>query len=240
VSYEAALTVFTIITVQCYRANVDSLCLFLSTRSASYGGLQNWKLAAEDAKECIRLDPSFIKGYYRLAAAQIELKDYDAAMATIRQGLSLENNNVQLLKQMRIIKQAQKVEAAKLASKAASASNATLDEGASRELRELRGQYNQGNQEFGTLQANLTKAQREHKMTEITKTELDDLTEETKCYRSIGKMFMQSTRTDVTAHLDKQMQDLKKSEGDMTQKMEYLERKMKSQRQNIEELTAAN
>lgn len=208
--------------------------------SASNGGLSNWKEAAGDAKECIRLDPTFIKGYYRLAAAQIGLKEYAAATATIRQGLTIDAANIQLQKQMRIIKQLQKVEAAKLASKASGGSNAALDEGASRELRDLQMQYNQGNREFGTLKANLQKSQREHKVADLTKTELDELAEDTKCYRSIGKMFMQSTRGAVSEHLDKQMEDSTKSEAEMTQKMDYLEKKMASQRQNIEELMASS
>jgi chaperonin cofactor prefoldin len=208
---------------------------FLNDCSASYSGLQDWKLAAEDAKECIRLDPTFIKGYYRLSSAQIELKQYDAATATIRQGLTLEANNAQLLKQMRIIKQLQKVEAAKLASPKAS-NHGGLDEAATRELQELQVQYGQTNREFGTVQANLNMTQREYKMADLTKTELDEVPEGTKCYRSIGKMFMMSTQESVLGHLDKQMNDNKKKESEMTQKMEYLERRMKSQRQNIEEL----
>jgi chaperonin cofactor prefoldin len=213
----------------------SSFFSFLNDCSASYAGLQDWKQAAEDAKECIRLDPTFIKGYYRLSSAQIELRQYDGATATIRQGLTLEANNVQLLKQMRIIKQLQKVEAAKLATQKTK-SYGGVDEAASSELQELQVQYGQTNREFGTVQANLNMTQREYKMADLTKTELEEVPEGTKCYRSIGKMFMMSTQESVLGHLDKQINDNKKKEGEMTQKMEYLERRMKSQRQNIEEL----
>jgi chaperonin cofactor prefoldin len=205
--------------------------------SASHAGLQNWKEASDDAKECIRLDPSFIKGYYRLAMAQIELKELEGATATIRQGLGLDATNTQLLKQMRIIKQLQKVEAAKLSSPQASGG---MDEGTSRELHELQTQYGQTNRELSTIQANLNMTQREFKMAEVTKSELDELPEETKCYQSIGKIFMLSTRTGVLDHLEKQMETNTKREGEMTQKMEYLEKQMKSQGQNIQELMASN
>jgi prefoldin subunit 1 len=212
------------------------LFYFLNDCSASYAGLQDWKQAAEDAKECIRLDPTFIKGYYRLSSAQIELRQYDGATATIRQGLTLDTNNVQLQKQMRIIKQLQKVEAAKLASQKVSNTTGGLDEAGSRELQELQQQYGMTNREFGTVQANLNMTQREFKMANLTKTELSEVPEGTKCYRSIGKMFMMSTQESVLGHLEKQMNDNTKKEGEMTQKMEYLEKRMKSQRQNIEEL----
>jgi chaperonin cofactor prefoldin len=147
----------------------------------------------------------------------------------------LDAQNAQLLKQTRIIKQLQKVEAAKLASPKAS-TNGGLDEAGSRELQELQQQYGQTNREFGTVQANLNMTQREFKMANLTKTELAEVPEGTKCYRSIGKMFMMSTQESVLGHLEKQMNDNTKKEGEMTQKMEYLERRMKSQRQNIEEL----
>ena len=52
----------------------------------------------EDAKECIRLLPQFVKGYYRLATAQLALEEYDAAQATIKQGLVMDANNAPLLK----------------------------------------------------------------------------------------------------------------------------------------------
>jgi prefoldin subunit 1 len=157
-------------------------------------------------------------------------------MATIRQGLTLDTNNVQLQKQMRIIKQLQKVEAAKLVSQKVSNTTGGLDEAGSRELQELQQQYGQTNREFGTVQANLNMTQREYKMANLTKTELSEVPEGTKCYRSIGKMFMMSTQESVLGHLEKQMNDNTKKEGEMTQKMEYLEKRMKSQRQNIEEL----
>jgi len=80
--------------------------------SASYAGLKEWSKAAEDAKECIKLSPDFIKGYYRLATAQLEVEEYDQAEATINQGLLLEANNPQLSKILRSIKQKKKISTA--------------------------------------------------------------------------------------------------------------------------------
>mmetsp|Transcript_19134 Transcript_19134/g.40255 ORF Transcript_19134/g.40255 Transcript_19134/m.40255 type:complete len:163 (+) Transcript_19134:196-684(+) len=78
--------------------------IFFSNRSASHAGLQEWESAIKDAKECIRLDPEFIKGYYRLATAQLESKDYDASEATIKQGLGIDANHAQLTKLLRNVK----------------------------------------------------------------------------------------------------------------------------------------
>lgn len=221
--------------------------VFFSNRAASYGGKADWKASADDAKECIRLDPSFIKGYYRLAAAQMELKDFDAALATIRQGLALDKDNSQLLKQQRTVKHLKK-EATKpaVAARPGGAGGAAmpapgkqLDAATHRELQDLQLQYNQANREFNTVNANLVKTQREFHINELTKTELDELPEDANCYRSIGKMFMKSSKPGVIEHLEKRMEDQKKKEADMTQKMEYLERRIKSTQKNMEELVTS-
>jgi hypothetical protein len=49
-----------------------------------------WKESAADAEKCVSKDPKFIKGYYRLAAAQAELGQYEDAIQTVTVGLSKE------------------------------------------------------------------------------------------------------------------------------------------------------
>jgi len=90
--------------------------VYYSNRSASYAGKKKWELAAVDAKECIKLNPAFLKGYYRLATAQLELKDTDKAIATLKQGLNLVStadvvdtaNQDQLSRLLRMAKAQQK------------------------------------------------------------------------------------------------------------------------------------
>ena len=214
--------------------------VFFSNRSASYAGLGQWEKASTDAKECIRLDPTFVKGYYRLASAQIELKEYDAAAATIRQGLAVEANNPQLMKQQRLVQQLKKSAVAsekrKQAQVMAGVSARGTDPSVSSELQELQVQYVQMNRELETLKVNATKAEREQKMAEFTKAELASVPETNACYRSVGKMFLKETRKDVVTFLDKNAEDASKEHEHAMKKMEYLEKRMKSQRQNIEEM----
>ena len=218
--------------------------VFYSNRSASHGGKGDWQASADDAKECIRLDPTFVKGYYRLAAAQMELKGFDAALATIKQGLAVDKDNSQLLKQQRTVKHLKK-EAAKPtpAPQSAMTSGMTpgkqLDAATHKELQDLQLHFNQANREFNTLNANLVKTQREYHINDLTKTELQELPAESNCYRSIGKMFMKSSKAGVMENLGKRMEDQKKKETDMTKKLEYLEHKIKSTQKNMEELMAS-
>jgi chaperonin cofactor prefoldin len=227
--------------------------VFFSNRSASY------------AKECIRLDPSFLKGYFRLATAQLELRDLEAAMATLRQGLAVDANHLQLLKLQRTIQQKTSSLAAADNSISTSTAGSTttmatggmvLDHATQQELEDLQTQNSQTVQEYGIVEANLVKTKREYRVHELTKQELQAqvplMTTTTTtgggksgnssagvtCYRSIGKMFLVSTRERVEEHLVKTMEDLQKKETDLTSKLDYLERRIKSQRQNMSELLA--
>lgn len=56
--------------------------------SAAYAANGDWKAAANDGQECVKdVDPSFFKGYYRLAKAQLERKEFAATLTTINSGL---------------------------------------------------------------------------------------------------------------------------------------------------------
>lgn len=212
-----------------------------SPTSASYGALGQWQLAVDDAKECIRLDPTFVKGYYRLASAQLELEDYDPAMSTIRQGLAVDNNNAQLSKLLRIIQQQKKLAQAKQNQQQVNALPQQMDSTTAQELQELQAQQRKTSIELGTVQATVNKAQKEHKIATITHEEVQEsVPEDARCYRSIGKMFARTTRSKMLSHLEEKMGLQSKLEADLGKKAEYLERQLKSQQQNIQELIGAS
>lgn len=224
-------------------------CVYYSNRSACYGGKKDWATAANDAKECIKTNPSFIKGYYRLANAQSEENEFDAALATIKQGLAIESDNPQLQKQMRQIKAKRSItRRAGNATNAASSSGTAgpggmpyrnLDSSISKEVNDLQQQLIATTKEYRTVKANIMKAQNGNKSNELTKAELEKLPQGTdaKMYRSVGKMFMLTSRSDIITHLEESMEKEGKEEISLTAKLDYLERRMKSQQQNIQELT---
>mmetsp|Transcript_4066 Transcript_4066/g.6366 ORF Transcript_4066/g.6366 Transcript_4066/m.6366 type:complete len:263 (+) Transcript_4066:64-852(+) len=216
--------------------------VLFSNRSACYVGKKEWTAASEDAKTCIKIDPTFIKGYYRLANAQIEMEEFDLAHSTIKQGLNVEQNNVQLLRQLQAVKtHKKKLQIKKKQEHKSSQVNlptTTGDAVVNKELQELHEQYVQTLREQKTVEANIAMAQREYQAHELTKSEIDNLplSDNTTMYRSVGKMFMLSTREEVNEHLEQCMKDEKKKENDLTQKQDYLTRRLKSQQQNIQEL----
>jgi tetratricopeptide (TPR) repeat protein len=56
-------------------------------RSACYGAKGEWEQAAADAKKCIEIDPDFVKGYWRLATAHTELKQFDEAQEVLMKAM---------------------------------------------------------------------------------------------------------------------------------------------------------
>eukprot|EP00985_Skeletonema_marinoi_P025713 scaffold19134_cov96-Skeletonema_marinoi.AAC.2 len=73
-------------------------------KDAAYAAKGDWKAAANDAQECVNINPSFFKGYYRLAKAQLEQKEFAAALATINSGLDVGTNDREQKKRMRKLK----------------------------------------------------------------------------------------------------------------------------------------
>lgn len=207
----------------------------------------DWKGAIEDAKECLRLDPSFMKGYYRLATALVEAKDYTSALAAIRQGLSMEASNAPLKKLLHSVQQKQQ----HLSSVGPGVTNGAaspmasptivLDDTTRKELEDLQEQHTETVREHGTVQAQLMSTQRQGKLSQITRSELDSIPDETRCFRSVGKVFLRTwdTKADAMDHLKTKEGELEKQETDLKQKLEYLERRIKSQNQNMEELIAS-
>jgi chaperonin cofactor prefoldin len=113
-----------------------------------------------------------------------------------------------------------------------------LDEATRKELDDLQEQFTRSAREHRTVQAQLVSAQQQAKLTQLTRNELEDVADDAKCYKSVGKMFLRawSDKAQVLDHLDQQATDFGKQESELIQKMDYLGRRIKSQRQNIDEL----
>lgn len=56
--------------------------ILYSNRSAAYLQAGNYQNALEDAQKCVTIDPNFSKGTLRLGDAQLQLSQFDDAMAS--------------------------------------------------------------------------------------------------------------------------------------------------------------
>lgn len=69
---------------------------FYSNRSACYAALNQWQEAAEDGRQCIMTDKSFVKGYFRHALALQNLGNLEGALDSVKRGLGVDPLNSDL------------------------------------------------------------------------------------------------------------------------------------------------
>ncbi len=232
--------------------------IYYSNRSACYVALEQWAEAAADAKQCLKLCPQFVKAYFRLSVAQFAMDDLDAAQSTVKMGLNVEPNSLQLSKQLRLInaeiKKKKKATATAASKKLQQESNNTTSAhlnsshqdgagGVDSEILDLQNQFRDALRDYNVAKSFLDKYQREEKINQFTKNEIQEClsangnNNKNNMYRGIGKMFLKQHPEDILSYLNDQIQTAKKKEIEMNAKMEYLDKRMKSQQQNIAELT---
>lgn len=68
-----------------------------------------WEEAAEDGKQCIIVNRSFVKGYFRAGLAYQNLGNLEAALDVVKRGLGVEPTNADLKKMSREIEDAMRI-----------------------------------------------------------------------------------------------------------------------------------
>lgn len=67
--------------------------IFFANRSATRTSMGKTQLALEDAEACVKLEPSYAKGYFRKAQALNKLNRYRDALAALKEAQALEPAN---------------------------------------------------------------------------------------------------------------------------------------------------
>lgn len=77
--------------------------------SACYAALEEWEQAAEDGKQCIIINRSFVKGYFRAGLAYQNMGNLEAALDVVKRGLGVESTNADLKRMSREIEEAMRI-----------------------------------------------------------------------------------------------------------------------------------
>jgi len=205
--------------------------VYYSNRSLCLAEKKRYAEAKADAEQCVKLEPSFVKGYHRLANAQFELGELDAAASTVREGLKKDPNMPDLSRLLR------KIKAKKAAiSSARKGVQTNVSESMRKEIEEMSEQYKQTGRDLSEVRARLEAAAKDQRRIAVMSNEVEHLSEATPLYQSVGKMFMLRPREEIKTSLREDAEGQEKRVSDLKSREQYLQRRLHSQEENMKDL----
>lgn len=208
--------------------------VYYSNRAAVYLEQSEWEKAAADATKCIEIDPTFVKGYFRLARAQDGANEYDAAIATVRAGLEKHPGNNELGRLLRAI--AAKKKAAAAAARSGGGAGGPLAGVNQEEMMELHDKVQKTAMELATVRRRVMACQNEAKRMQLTQGEVNKFPDEAPLFQSVGKMFLSSTKSELDIFFKEQMELNKREAEALAKQSQYLERRKLSHEANIKDM----
>lgn len=83
---------------------------YWSNMAACHEKLAEYEQMADAARNCIKANRTFIKGYFRLATAQKALNDLEGCIKTLESGLAIQSSNADLKKMKKEVTELQRAE----------------------------------------------------------------------------------------------------------------------------------
>lgn len=170
--------------------------------SAAYGAMGNWEQAEADAQACVTRNPTFAKGYHRLANAQKQLGRNAEAIATLRAAQANAadaGRNPGIKKLLRDLNQ--EASPAPAAGTITGPGGRALPPHVAKELQELQPQFMNIQREVEQIDAKLANFARQKKRVALVEKEIDELPEGTTTFQSVGKMFLHTTKSENFASM---------------------------------------
>lgn len=108
-----------------------------------------------------------------------------------------------------------------------------LDENQRKEIYELQEQSNTFHRELRTVQAKLSGLERETKSCAATSRYINTVPTEAPLYRAVGKTFILTPRSEIETRLTVETEQNMKAHKDLTDKKEFLDRRITSVQQDM-------
>ncbi len=153
---------------------------------------------------------------------------YNDAVEAAKAGLKVEPKNPDLTRQLRIINAKQAARGLTAARgkgrrMEGAAKGSQMDEGTLREIQELGQSVQQTQRELMEARAQLQACMREMKKSDLMKNELDNLSDGTPLYRSIGKAFIFNNMQEINKFIQGDTKEKIKEASQLELKIKYLE-----------------
>ncbi|KAG6620853.1 Heat shock protein sti1 [Phytophthora cinnamomi] len=208
--------------------------VYYSNRSAAYGALFKWEQAEKDAQECVKRNPKFAKGYHRLANAQSQLGRKKEAIETLKTAQTTATDPEKVPGIKKLLRQLNQ----EVAAKSAQGGGRQVPTHIAKELQELQPQFQKIQRELEQIEAKLAAYARQKKRLALVDREVADLPEGTKTFRSIGKMFLQTSSDENAASMKGEEKRVDEHVSSLEARKNYLNRQKQSVQDNITELLA--
>ncbi|KAI9908665.1 hypothetical protein PsorP6_003230 [Peronosclerospora sorghi] len=226
--------------VECYseaiRLDPENF-VYYSNRSAALGALGKWELAEQDAQECVKRNPTFAKGYHRVANAQQQLGRKKEAIETLKTAQNVATDLDKMPGIKKLLRQLTQEVAPKSAAPSPGGSR-HVPTHIAKELQELQPQFLKLQHELAQIEAKLAATTRQKKRLALVEQEMAELPAGTKTYRSVGKMFLQTNPDENTASMKSEEKWVIEQLSSLEARKNYLSRQKQSVEENITELLA--
>ena len=103
---------------------------------------------------------------------------------------------------------------------------------------ELQDQTNTYARDLKNVSLRLSSLQRDSKLNQITQTQINTLDDKIPLYRAVGKAFFFTPQGNIQSRLEKELDSYEKNAKDLSDRKEYLERRILSNSQNLKDLVA--
>lgn len=103
---------------------------------------------------------------------------------------------------------------------------------------ELQEQINTYNKDLRAVKLRLASLQRESRVHSVTANHIQTLDDSIPMYRSVGKAFVLTSKSSIEERMDKDISENTKTQRDLTDRQEFLERRIVSATQNLQDIYA--
>ena len=111
-----------------------------------------------------------------------------------------------------------------------------LDESQRKEMSECQEQGNKLMRDLRQVAGRLGTCQREMRANQVTQQQINELAEGITTYRSVGKAFFLSPRSDIDKRLSSEYEFLNKTQADLSDRKLYLERRIEENTQHMRDI----
>uniref|UniRef100_A0A6S8DQA5 Uncharacterized protein n=1 Tax=Aplanochytrium stocchinoi TaxID=215587 RepID=A0A6S8DQA5_9STRA len=217
--------------------------LYYSNRAAANLTLENYEAVIEDCEKCVELEPNFIKGYLRQAAALESQGKLDEALKIITRGLTVGKDSDKAKKELK--KLAAKIKRAQINANKSSrleVERALMSGGAgdqTKEVQRLQQELHRVISQAGKIKRDINAKAHELKVGEATKRQLDLVLEQTPeavTYKAVGRMFLQQENKQIVANFSKQQPQLESELETLAKASEHFDKKVRSIEGNLRDI----